>query len=214
MDAAADTSPARETDGGVWRFPAAQPLRLESGARLAPLEVAYKTYGRLNETRSNAVLVCHALTGDQYVAEPHPVTGKEGWWEQVVGPGRPIDTGRYFVICANVLGGCMGSTGPRSPRDDGGGLWGTDFPPVTIHDMVRAQKMLIDHLGISRLFAVLGGSMGGMQVLQWAASYPDAVFAALPIASAGATGRASAFPRAAWRWRGCARTSRICPRRR
>ena len=102
----------------------------------------------------------------------------------VVGPGRPIDTDRYFVICANVLGGCMGSTGPRSLRDDGDGPWGTDFPPVTIRDMVRAQKRLIDHLGITRLFAVMGGSMGGMQVLQWAASYPDAVFAALPIATA------------------------------
>ena len=102
----------------------------------------------------------------------------------VVGPGRPVDTDRYFVICANVLGGCMGSTGPRSLREDGGGLWGTDFPPVTIHDMVRAQKRLIDHLGIRRLFAVLGGSMGAMQALQWVASYPDAVFAALPIAGA------------------------------
>src|SRR6476661_9289343 len=159
-------------------------MTLECGATLPSLTVAYRTYGRLNAARSNAVLVCHALTLDQYVAETHPLTGKDGWWDLVVGPGRPIDTGRYFVICANVLGGCMGSTGPRSQRDDGGGLWGTDFPPVTIHDMARAQKMLIDHLGIARLFAVLGGSMGGMQVLQWAASYPDAVFAALPIASA------------------------------
>jgi homoserine O-acetyltransferase/O-succinyltransferase len=159
-------------------------MTLDCGARLQRLTVAYRTYGRLNAQRSNAVLVCHALTGDQYAAEIHPVTGKEGWWESVVGPGKPIDTDRYFVICANVLGGCMGSTGPRSRRDDGDGLWGTDFPPVTIHDMVRAQKRLIDHLGIERLFAVLGGSMGGMQVLQWVASYPDAVFAALPIASA------------------------------
>ena len=159
-------------------------MTLDCGARLRRMTVAYRTYGTLNAARSNAVLVCHALTGDQYVAERHPVTGKEGWWDMVVGPGRPIDTDRYFVICANVLGGCMGTTGPRSLRDDGAGPWGTDFPPVTIHDMVRAQKMLIDHLGITRLFAVLGGSMGGMQVLQWAASYPDAVFAALPIACA------------------------------
>jgi homoserine O-acetyltransferase/O-succinyltransferase len=131
------------------------------------------------------VLVCHALTGDQYVAERHPVTGKDGWWDAVVGPGRPVDTDRYFVICANVLGGCMGSTGPRSERVPGSGEpWGTDFPPVTIRDMVRAQKRLIDYLGITRLFAVIGGSMGGMQVLQWAAQYPDTVFAALPIASA------------------------------
>lgn len=160
-------------------------LALECGATLPRLTVAYRTYGTLNAARTNAVLVCHALTLDQYVAEPHPVTGKEGWWETVVGPGRPVDTSRFFVICANVLGGCMGSTGPRSEREDRlGWLWGTDFPAVTIRDMVRAQKRLIDHLGITRLFAVLGGSMGGMQVLEWAASYPDAVFAALPIASA------------------------------
>jgi homoserine O-acetyltransferase len=160
-------------------------LTLECNAVLAPVTVAYRSYGRLNADRSNAVLVCHALTGDQYVAEPHPVTGKDGWWDAVVGPGRPVDTNRFFVLCANVLGGCMGSTGPRSPKDGPGSPpWGTDFPPVTIRDMVRAQKMLIDHLGITRLFAVIGGSMGGMQALQWAATYPDAVFAALPIASA------------------------------
>jgi len=160
-------------------------MTLECGATLPSLTVAYRTYGRLNAARSNAVLVCHALTGDQYVAERHPISGKEGWWDQVVGPGRPVDTDRFFVICANVLGGCMGSTGPRSPRcHDSQELWGTDFPPVTIRDMVRAQKKLIEHLGIDRLFAVMGGSMGGMQVLQWAALYPDAVFAALPIATA------------------------------
>jgi homoserine O-acetyltransferase len=159
-------------------------IALDCGARLDRLTVAYRTYGTLNAQRSNAVLICHALTSDQYVAERHPVTGKDGWWDQVVGPGRPVDTERYFVICANVLGGCMGSTGPRSRRDDRAAIWGTDFPPVTIHDMVRAQKRLIEHLGITRLFAVLGGSMGGVQVLQWAASYPDAVFAAMPIATA------------------------------
>jgi homoserine O-acetyltransferase len=162
----------------------AEGMTLDCGTRLSRVTVAYRTYGTLNAARSNAVLVCHALTGDQYVAETHPVTGKEGWWDIVVGPGRPLDTERYFVICANVLGGCMGSTGPRSLRDDQVGPWGTDFPPVTIQDMVRAQKMLIDQLGIPRLFAVMGGSMGAMQALQWAASYPDAVFAALPIAGA------------------------------
>ncbi len=148
--------------------------------------MAYRTYGTLDAARANAILVCHALTGDQYVAETHPVTGKAGWWTSVVGPGKPIDTDRFFVICTNVLGGCMGSTGPRSIRDGGnhGDLWGTDFPAVTIHDMVAAQKRLIDHLGIARLFAVIGGSMGGMQVLDWAASYPDAVFAAVPVATA------------------------------
>ncbi len=167
-------------------------ITLECGVTLARHRVAFRTYGTLNADRSNAILICHALTGDQYVAEIHPITGKGGWWDQVVGPGRPVDTDRYFVICANVLGGCMGSTGPRSPRDGephsgephSGEPWGTDFPPVTIRDMVRAQKRLIDHLGITRLFAVIGGSMGGMQVLQWAAAYPDAVFAALPIATA------------------------------
>ncbi len=159
-------------------------MTLDCGARLERVTVAYRTYGALNAARSNAILVCHALTGDQYVADRHPVTGKGGWWDMMVGPGLPVDTDRYFVICANVLGGCMGSTGPRSLRDDQSGPWGTDFPPVTIHDMVRTQKMLIDHLGITRLFAVMGGSMGGMQVLQWAASYPDAVFAAVPIACA------------------------------
>lgn len=165
----------------------AGPLMLDCRTELHGVRIAYRTYGTLNAARSNAILVCHALTGDQYVAEPHPLTGKDGWWDQVVGPGKPIDTDRYFVICSNVLGGCMGSTGPRTPRDANGDpaiLWGTDFPPVTIRDMVRAQKMMVDQLGITRLFAVVGGSMGGMQVLQWAASYPDSVFAAVPIATA------------------------------
>src|SRR5271165_5216505 len=143
-------------------------LALECGVSLRRLDVAYRTYGTLNAARTNAVLVCHALTGDQYVAETHPITGKPGWWDLVVGSGRPIDTTRFFVICANILGGCMGSTGPLDLKpDDSGDRWGTDFPAVTIHDMVRAQKQLIDHLGIERMFAVLGGSVGGMQVLQW-----------------------------------------------
>ena len=159
-------------------------LMLECGVRLGRLDVAYRTYGALNAAGTNAVLICHALTGDQYVAETHPVTGKGGWWELVVGPGRPVDTNQFFVICANVLGGCMGSTGPRSVRDDAATPWGTDFPPVTVLDMVRAQKRLVEHLGITRLFAVIGGSMGGMQVLQWAASFPHMVFSAIPIATA------------------------------
>jgi homoserine O-acetyltransferase len=158
-------------------------MQLDCGVRLPSLAVAYRTYGRLNADRSNAVLVCHALTGDQYVAEPHPSTGKPGWWSGVVGPGRVIDTDRWFVICANVLGGCMGSTGPRSFREDGT-EWGVDFPPVTIPDMVRAQKRLVEHLGIARLFAVVGGSMGGMQALAWAALYPESVFACVPVATA------------------------------
>ncbi len=160
-------------------------LTLDGGAHLPRLVVAYRTYGTLHPSRDNAILVCHALTGDQYVAEPHPLTGKPGWWEMLVGPGKPVDTERYFVVCANVLGGCMGSSGPRSPRDeDTAELWGTDFPPITIRDMVRAQARLIAHLGIERLFAVIGGSMGGMQVLEWAATYPERVFAAIPIATA------------------------------
>ncbi len=160
-------------------------LPLDCGVTLRRLVVAYRTHGQLNQSRSNAILICHALTGDQYVAERHPVTGRDGWWDMVVGPGKPIDTDRFFVICANVLGGCMGSTGPRAPRDDGDGeRWGVDFPPVTIRDMVRAQKRLIEHLGIDRLFAVVGGSMGGMQVLEWASTFPDSVFAAVPIACA------------------------------
>ncbi len=163
-------------------FPA--PFALDCGETLPGITVAYCTAGTLNPTGTNAILVCHALTGDQYVAEAHPLTGKPGWWSQVVGPGRPIDTDRFFVICANVLGGCMGSTGPRSTNPATGEPWGTGFPPITIRDMVRAQALLVHHLGIERLFAVVGGSMGGMQALEWAATYPDAVFACVPVASA------------------------------
>ncbi|MGA0533964.1 homoserine O-acetyltransferase MetX [Hansschlegelia sp. KR7-227] len=161
----------------------AAPLRLESGATLAPLRIAYQTYGELNADRSNAVLICHALTGDQHVANAHPVTGKPGWWTTLVGPGRPIDTQRFFVVCSNVLGGCMGTTGPASTNPATGEPYGLDLPLVTIRDMVDAQAMLLDHLGIPDLFCVVGGSMGGMQVLQWAARHPDRVFAALPIAT-------------------------------
>ena len=159
-------------------------LMLDCGQRLPTVTVAYRTYGRLNAAHSNAVLVCHALTMDQYIGEDHPVTGRGPGWEHAVGPGLAIDTDRYFVICANVLGGCMGSTGPSDPREPGAAPWGTDFPPITIRDMVRAQKLLVDHLEIARLFAVIGGSMGGMQVLEWAATFPEQVFAAMPIASA------------------------------
>ena len=151
---------------------------------LPGIEVAYRTYGAPNADRSNAVLICHALTGDQYAAERHPLTGKPGWWEMVVGPGRSIDTDRFYVICVNVLGSCIGSTGPRSLNPATGEPWGTDFPPITIRDMVRAQKLLVEHLGIKRLFAVVGGSMGGMQALEWAATFPSMVFAAVPIATA------------------------------
>ncbi|MDB5374193.1 MAG: homoserine O-acetyltransferase [Belnapia sp.] len=167
----------------------AEGLALDCGMVIAPMAVAYRTYGTLNAARTNAVLVCHALTADQYVAEPHPLTGRAGWWDTIVGPGLPLDTDRYFLICANVLGGCMGSTGPREEMTDAEGRpqgrpWGTDFPNITIRDMVRAQKLLVDSLGIERLLGVIGGSMGGMPVLEWAATYPDAVYAAVPIATA------------------------------
>jgi homoserine O-acetyltransferase len=166
----------------VVRFGLDKPLRLDAGIDLAPLQIAYQTYGTLNTERSNAVLICHALTGDQHVANIHPVTQKSGWWETMVGPGRPIDTERYFVICPNVVGACMGTTGPASTNPGTGQPWGLEFPVITIRDMVRAQAMLLDHLGIHSVFSMAGGSMGGMQVLQWAASYPDRVFSALPIA--------------------------------
>ena len=167
----------------VVRFGADRPLELDSGGTLSPVQIAYQTYGTLNAARSNAILACHALTGDQHVANTHPVTGKPGWWSLMIGPGRPIDTDRYFVICANVLGGCMGSTGPASINPQTGKPYALDLPVITVRDMVRAQAMLLDHLGIETLFAATGGSMGGMQVLQWAASFPDRLFAAIPIAT-------------------------------
>ncbi len=160
------------------------PLALDCGVTLSPYTIAYRTYGRLNAERSNAILVCHALTMDQYVADTHPITGKPGWWETHVGPGKVLDSDRYFLICANVLGGCMGSTGPMEINPATSRPWGLSFPVITIADMVRAQKELIDHLGIDSLFCIIGGSMGGMQVLQWAVSFPDRVFAAVPIATA------------------------------
>jgi homoserine O-acetyltransferase len=168
----------------VLRLPADQPLVMDSGVSLSPLTIAYQTYGTLNADKSNAILVCHALTGDQHVANVHPLTGKSGWWETMVGPGKPVDTDRFFIICSNVLGGCLGTTGPASTNLATGRPYGLDMPMVTIRDMVRGQKMLIDHFGISQLFCVIGGSMGGMQVLQWAASYPERVFCAIPIATA------------------------------
>ncbi|HTZ79145.1 MAG TPA: homoserine O-acetyltransferase [Stellaceae bacterium] len=166
------------------RLVVAEPLALDSGATLGPVTIAYQTYGTLNADKSNAILICHALTGDQYPAEPHPVTGKPGWWSTLAGPGKVLDTDRYFLIATNVLGGCMGSSGPKETDPATGKPWGLSFPVITIADMVRAQKRLIDHLGIETLFAVIGGSMGGMQVLEWAASHPERVFAAVPIATA------------------------------
>ncbi len=158
------------------------PFLLDSGSRLDHLRIAYQTYGELNRARTNAVVICHALTGDQHVANVHPMTGKPGWWYRMVGPGKPIDTNRYFVICPNVLGGCMGTTGPVATDLATGEPYGLGFPVVTIGDMVRAQVKLLDHLGVAKALAVIGGSMGGMQVLQWAAAHPDRIFSAIPIA--------------------------------
>ncbi len=180
-----------ETMGGLLEAGAAgatltsaAPLRLDSGAVIPSLEVAFCTYGRLNADRSNAVLVCHPLTLDQHASARHPKTGKDGWWARVVGPGRPLDTDRYFVICSNVLAGCSGTTGPSSIDPTSGEVYGMSFPVVTVADMVRAQAVLLDALGIDQLFAVVGGSMGGMQALQWASDYPERLFSAVVIGAA------------------------------
>ncbi len=179
-----ETGRADQGGGGVMVFPADKPLQLDSGGRIDGLEIAYKTYGTLNADRSNAILICHALSLDQYAASSHPVTGRRAWWRTMVGPGLPMDPERHFIICSNVVGGCMGTTGPSSINPATGAAWGLAFPVITIADMVRAQAMLVETLGIERLFAVVGGSMGGMQVLQWAADYPQRLFAAVCIAAA------------------------------
>jgi homoserine O-acetyltransferase len=184
LNIASGASEADAPHSPLLRLGVDRPLAMDAGVKLAPISIAYQTYGVLNAAKTNAILVCHALTGDQHVANQNPVTGKDGWWETMVGSGKPIDTDRFFVICANVIGGCMGTTGPASTNPATGAAYGLDLPLVTIADMVRAQAMLVDHLGIDTLFCVAGGSMGGMQVLQWAASYPERVFAALPIATA------------------------------
>jgi len=173
---------AQQPSSKVMHFD--EPLMLDCGQTLAPFDQAYQTYGELNADKSNAILVCHALTGDQHVANRHPVTGKPGWWETMVGPGKPVDTNRFFVICPNIIGGCMGSTGPASIDPSTGKPYGLNFPVITIGDMVDAQVRLIDRLGIDQLFCVIGGSMGGMQVLEWASRYSERVFAAVPIATA------------------------------
>ncbi|KRA62663.1 homoserine O-acetyltransferase [Caulobacter sp. Root656] len=172
------------SEGGTWRFPPHQPLRLDSGAQLENLEIAYRTWGELNADGTNAVLICHALSLDQHVAGVHPVNGKPGWWTRLVGPGKPIDPARHFIICSNVIGGCAGSTGPASINPKTGKAYGLTFPVITIADMVRAQAMLVEALGVENLLAVIGGSMGGMQVQQWAADYPDKLFSAVIVASA------------------------------
>ena len=160
------------------------PLELDSGAVLSPVTVGYETYGTLNDAGTNAVLICHALTGDQYVASTHPITGKPGWWERLVGPGKLIDTDRYFVICSNVLGSCLGTTGPWQDNPETGKPWGTDFPVITVRDMVRVQAGLVAHLGIDKLMMIIGGSMGGMQVQEWLTTYPEKLHSAVMLATA------------------------------
>jgi homoserine O-acetyltransferase len=169
--------------GDIVRLARHEPLVLECGVSISDFPLAYQTYGTLNARRNNAILVCHALSGDQYLCGEHPVTGKGGWWERMVGPGKTIDTDRFFVICSNVIGSCLGSFGPKEINAATGQPYGLSFPFITIGDMVRAQALLLDHLGIEKLFCAIGGSMGGMQVLEWATRFPERVFAAAPIAT-------------------------------
>ena len=159
-------------------------LKLESGDIIDSFKLAFKTYGKLNADKTNAILVCHALTGDQYVAGNNPITGREGWWSRMVGPNKPIDTNKFFVICSNVLGGCAGSTGPKELQNGSDVAYGGNFPSVTIKDMVKAQSLLIESLNIEKLFSVIGGSMGAMQALQWAIDFPDKILNVIHIAGA------------------------------
>jgi homoserine O-acetyltransferase len=160
-----------------------EPLALDSGAALAPVTLAYETYGELSPARDNAILLLHALSGDSHAAGWYAGAAKPGWWDAMVGPGRPFDTDRYFVICSNVLGGCQGSTGPASIDPATGRPYGARFPVITIGDMVRAQARLLDHLGVDTLLAVAGGSMGGFQALEWAVAYPERVRSAILLAT-------------------------------
>ncbi len=159
-------------------------MPLDCGTSIRDVKMAYCTYGTLNADKSNAILVCHALTGDQFAASKQPITGKNGWWDQMIGPGKVLDTDKYFIVSSNVLGGCMGTTGPKDINPETGSPYGLNFPIITIGDMVRAQALLQDYLGIDSWFSLIGGSMGGMQVLQWASAYPERCFSAIPIACA------------------------------
>ncbi len=161
-------------------------MRLESGANLGPITIAYETWGRLSAARDNAVLVVHAFSGDSHAAgyyRDDPKDAKPGWWDSMIGPGKGLDTDKYFVICANILGGCMGTTGPSSINPKTGKPYALDFPMMTIGDIIETQRLLLDHLGISRLHTVIGGSVGGMQVLEWCVRYPEKVRSAIPIAT-------------------------------
>ena len=166
----------------IKKLDVTKPLKLECGKTIKNFPLAYETYGKLSDNKDNAILVFHALTGDQFVTGSNPITNKEGWWVTAVGPGKAIDTNKYFVICANVIGGCMGSLGPRNINPDTNRPYGLDFPVITIKDMVRAQESLLEHLGVKKLLCATGGSMGGMQLLQFCATFPDKAFAAIPIA--------------------------------
>ena len=150
-----------------------QPLKLDCGKEISNFPLAYETYGNLNEKKDNAILVFHALTGDQYIAEKNPITGRDGWWSRMVGPNKPINTNKLFVVCVNNIGGCHGSTGPTSINTETGTNYGFDFPVITVQDWVNSQKVLMDNLGINKWQFVVGGSLGGMQAFQWALDYPD-----------------------------------------
>lgn len=169
--------------GQVVRLAKASPLRLDCGVEVHDIPIAYQTYGTLNADKSNAILICHGLTGDQYAKGTHPVTEKPGWWDDMIGPGNVLDTENFFIIATNVIGGCMGSFGPKEINPTTGQPYGIDFPVVTIADMARAQALLVDYLGIDQLFCVIGGSMGGMIALEWAARMPERVFSVIPIAT-------------------------------
>ena len=169
--------------GNVVKLATGKPLRLDSGMEISDFPVAYQTLGELNKEKDNAILLLHGLTADQYVIGPHPVTAKPGWWEDTVGKGKTIDTDKFFVICPNVLGGCMGTLGPKETNPKTNKPYNLEFPVITIRDMVEVQKLLVEHLCITKLFSVIGASMGGMQALEWAARYPDMLHSAIPIAT-------------------------------
>ena len=185
------------------------PIELDSGKILEEVTIAYETYGELNKEKSNAILICHALTGDAHAAGWHKGDRKPGWWEMVIGPGKALDSEKYFIICSNVLGGCKGTTGPSSINPKTGKGYGLEFPGITIRDMVKVQKKLVDYFNITQLYAVIGGSMGGMQVLEWMVSYPKMMKKAIPIATAAmsypqqiafnAVGRQSIFSDPNWK---------------
>ena len=166
----------------IKRINVSKPLKLDCGQTIQNFPLAYETYGELNKSKDNAILVFHALTGDQFVSEINPITKKEGWWVSAVGPGKAIDTNKYFVICANVIGGCMGSWGPKEIDKNTNEPYGLNFPVITIRDIVKAQETLLDHLGIEKLLCATGGSMGGMQSLQFCATFPNRAYSAIPIA--------------------------------